>query len=219
MTNPIHLTVSKAGQLMQKEVLPTTRQSYRQAAQVLGRAFADEPVSVAVLKKFSLEGRIRALTNDFSDELLCCIQKGFHPVHVNEDGKIIASALIYPPCAYPLPATSQWLLLLKSFVRNGFYDIRDWMRWLDEVEKIHPQKPHYYLEYIGVEPYFQGKSIGSTIMQHLIRKADEESVGCYLENANPRNLEFYKRFGFQVMEEKEILDLPAWFMWRAPASR
>jgi ribosomal protein S18 acetylase RimI-like enzyme len=56
-------------------------------------------------------------------------------------------------------------------------------------------------------------------MQHLISKADEESVGCYLENANPRNLAFYKRFGFQVIEEKEILDLPSWFMWRAPDIR
>jgi ribosomal protein S18 acetylase RimI-like enzyme len=204
---------------MQKDVLPTTKQSYRQAAQVLGRAFADEPVSVAVFKKFSLEGRIRALTNDFSDELLLCIQKGIHPVQVNEDGKVIASAVIYPPGAYPLSAPSQWLLLLKSFVRNGFYDIRDWMRWLEEVDKIHPHKPHYYLEYIGVEPKLQGKSIGSTIMQHLISKADEESVGCYLENANPRNLAFYKRFGFQVIEEKEILDLPAWFMWREPDVR
>ena len=204
---------------MQKEVLPVTRQSYRQAAQVLGRAFASEPVSVAVLKKLSLERRIRALTNDFSDELLLCIQKGFHPLHVNEDGKVIAAAMIYPPGAYPLPATSQWLLLLKSFVRNGFYDIRDWMRWLDEVEKIHPQKPHYYLEYIGVEPLFQGKSIGSIIMQHLINKADEVSVGCYLENADPRNLSFYKRFGFQVIDEKEILGIPSWFMWRAPDIR
>ena len=70
---------------MQKEVLPTTRQSYLQAAQVLGRAFADEPVSVEVLKKFTLEGRIRALTNDFSDEILLCLQKGY-PLHVSDAG-------------------------------------------------------------------------------------------------------------------------------------
>jgi ribosomal protein S18 acetylase RimI-like enzyme len=203
---------------MQIEVLLTTRQSYRQAAQVLGRAFANEPVSVAVLKKFSEEGRIRALTNDFSDELLLCIQKGY-PIQVNEDGRVIAAAVIYPPGTYPLPGTSQWLLLLKSFVKNGFYDIRDWMRWLDEVDKIHPQKPHYYLEYIGVEPIFQGKSIGSAIMQNLISKADGESVGCYLENAYPRNLAFYQRFGFQVIDEKEILGVPSWFMWRAPENK
>jgi ribosomal protein S18 acetylase RimI-like enzyme len=53
-------------------------------------------------------------------------------------------------------------------------------------------------------------------MQHLINKADEVSVGCYLENANPRNLSFYERFGFQVIDEKEILGIPSWFMWRAP---
>jgi ribosomal protein S18 acetylase RimI-like enzyme len=202
---------------MQKEILPTTRQSYRQAAQVLGRAFADEPVSVEVLKKFTREGRIRALTNDFSDEILLCLQKGY-PLHVSEAGKVIAAAVIYPPGAYPLPGAIQWMLLIKSFIKNGFYDIRDWIRWLDEVEKIHPKKPHYYLEYIGVEPLHQGKSIGSAIMQHLIGKADEECVGCYLENADPNNLAFYKRFAFKVIAEKEILGIPAWFMWRDPDS-
>jgi ribosomal protein S18 acetylase RimI-like enzyme len=200
---------------MQKEVLPTTRQSYLQAAQVLGRAFADEPVSVEVLKKFTLEGRIRALTNDFSDEILICLQKGY-PLHVSDAGKVIAAAVIYQPGAYPLPGVSQWLLLIKSFIKNGFYDIRGWMRWLDEVEKIHPKKPHYYLEYIGVEPLHQGKSIGTAIMQHLIGKADNECMGCYLENANPNNLAFYKRFAFKVIAEKEILGIPAWFMWRDP---
>jgi hypothetical protein len=39
-------------------------------------------------------------------------------------------------------------------------------------------------------------------------------VGCYLENSNPRNLPFYERFGFQAGEQKEIIGLPAWLMWR-----
>jgi hypothetical protein len=43
-------------------------------------------------------------------------------------------------------------------------------------------------------------------------------VGCYLENANPRNTSFYQRFGFQIVSEKEIIGLPAWFMWR-PAQK
>jgi ribosomal protein S18 acetylase RimI-like enzyme len=135
---------------------------------------------------------------------------------MNGDGKVIAVAVIYPPGAYPLTASDQWLLLIKSFLGNGFYNIKGWMQWLEEVDNAHPKEPHYYLEYLGVEPEQQGKAFGSTIVQHLVSKADEERVGCYLENANPRNNSFYQRFGFQVISEKEIIGVPSWFMWRPP---
>jgi ribosomal protein S18 acetylase RimI-like enzyme len=200
---------------MLKEVLPTTRQSYRQAAQVLGKAFVDEPVSVVVYKNFSADRRLRALTHDFAIEVKLCVRKGY-PLQVNEDGKVVASAVIYPPGTYPLTVGDQWMLFIKSFLGNGIYDIRVNTRWLDEIDKMHPVEPHYYLEYLGVEPEQQGKGLGSSILQLLIRKADEERVGCYLENAEPSNVPFYQRFGFQVIAEKEINGIPAWFMWRPP---
>ena len=196
-----------------REVVPTTRQSYHQAAQVLGRAFADEPVSVGVFKNFSRERRIRALTNDFADEIILCLPKGC-PMQINEDGKVVAAAVIYPPGVYPLSDFKQWVLLIKSFVKNGFYDIRRWMKWQDEVQKGHPAVPHYYLAYVGVEPEQQGNGYGSCILQHLVNQADAEGIGCYLENATPRNVPIYEHFGFQVVSEKEITGIPTWFMWR-----
>ncbi len=202
---------------MQKEVLPTTRQTYHQAAQVLARAFVDDPVSVACFRNFSPDRRVSALIVDFTAELLVCVRRGY-PVQVNEDGKVIATAVIYPPGAYPLPVLDQWRLLIKSFLGNGFYDMKPWIRWLDEVDKLHPKEAHYYLEYLGVEPRQQGKANGSAILRHLVNKADEEHVGCYLENANLRNVPFYQRFGFQIMSEKEIIGILSWFMWRPPGN-
>jgi GNAT superfamily N-acetyltransferase len=195
------------------EVLPTTQQTYRQAALVLGKAFEDEPVSVAVYKKFSPAKRVQALTVDFSAELLICIRKGY-PIQINEDGRTVAAAVIYPPGTYPLSVIDEWLILLKSILGNGLYDIRGWLKWLNEVDKNHPAEAHYYLEYLGVEPGYQGKGFGSCILKHLIAKADELGVGCYLENANPRNVPFYQHFGFQIIREKEIIGIPSWFMWR-----
>jgi len=202
---------------MQKEVLPTTRQTYHQAAQVLGIAFEDEPVSVAVYHSFSPERRVQALTVDFSAELSVCIRKGY-PIQINEDGKIVASAVIYPPGAYPLPTIDEWLIVLKSIIGNGLYDIRGWLKWLNEIDKHHPVEAHYYLEYLGVEPGYQGKGFGSAILKHLIDKADELGVGCYLENANPRNITFYQRSGFRIIRELEIIGIPTWFMWRPPGN-
>jgi len=203
---------------MSMVVIPTTRQSYRQAAQVLARAFVDDPVSVASYRNFSPDKRVSALTVDFIAEELLCIRKGC-PLQVNEDGKVIAAAVIYPPEAYPLPVMDQWLLLIKSFLGNGIYDVRPWTRWLAGVDAVHPEEAHYYVEYLGVEPVQQGKAVGSAILQYITNKADEEQVGCYLENANPRNIPFYERSGFQIIDKKEIIGIPTWFMWRPPCDR
>ncbi len=203
---------------MSPQIVPTTRQTYCQAAQVLGKAFADEPVSVVIYRNFTPNRRAQALTVDFSAELVGSLRLGY-PIQVNEDGKVVAAALIYPPDAYPPPRLEQWIFLVKSVLGNGWYDVKSWLKWLIEVDKIHPTEAHYYLEYIGVEPTCQGKGYGSMIMEHLVAKADQEEVGCYLENANPRNIAFYQRFGFKVINEKDIIGFTTWFMWREPACR
>jgi hypothetical protein len=101
----------------------------------------DDPVSVAVYRNFSPEKRVRALTVDFLAEVRLCVRKGY-PLQVNGDGKVTAAAVIYPPGAYPLTVSDQWMLLIRSIVGNGFYDIRGWSKWLEEVEKVHPKEPH-----------------------------------------------------------------------------
>lgn len=198
---------------MPTHIVPTTRQTYRQAALVLGKAFVDEPVSMVVYRTFSAERRIQALAVDFAAEMLVSQHKAY-PIHVEEDGAILAAAIIYPPGSYPLPWISEWKILLKSVFRNGWYDVVSWRKWCEEAGKLHPTEPHYYLPCIGVDPACQGRGLGSVIMTHLASLADEAGVGCYLENANPRNLPFYQHLGFKVVNEKKILGLPNWFMWR-----
>ena len=105
-------------------------------------------------------------------------------------------------------------ITLTSIFGHTRYDLRAWQAWLDEVEQHHPQTPHYYLEYLGVEPALQGQGLGSHLLSELTRRADAAHVGCYLETATPRNLPLYQRFGFQVTAQKEIIGLPAWFLWR-----
>jgi GNAT superfamily N-acetyltransferase len=200
------------------QIRPVTRHSLCQAAQLLGRAFVDEPVSAAVYRNFSPLRRTLALTNDFSAELSVCIQRGY-PLQLEQEGEILAVAGIYPPGTYPLPILDGWLLLARSVFRNGLYDIRNWLRWLAEVEKHHPASAHYYLAYIGVEPAVQGRALGSMLLSHLANRADVERVGCYLECADPRNIPFYQHSGYEILMKKVIIGLPAWFMWRQPNSK
>ncbi len=199
-----------------RNVLPVTRQLCRESARVLGRAFADEPVSKAIYKGFTSEKRIKNLTTDFAAEMEVCIRRGC-PVQIHEDGKMVAAAAIFPPGAYPLPWVEQVRITIGSIFGHDLYDVRPWLNWLAEIDKIHPHEPHFYFEYLGVLPECQGKGYGSAIMQYATAKADEARTACYLETASPEAVPLYRRYGFDVIEEKEIIGVQAWFMWRKPS--
>lgn len=196
-----------------RNVLPVTRQSCRESAEVLGRAFADEPVSQAIYKGLSTEKRIKNLTADFNAEMEVCIRRGC-PLQVSEAGKIVAAAAIYQPGAYPLPWIEQTRITVKSILGHDRYDIRTLLRWLEETEKVHPTEPHFYFEYLGVLPEYQGRGYGSAIMQYANAKADDAHAASYLETASTDAVPMYRRYGFEVMAEKEIIGVHTWFMWR-----
>ncbi len=203
---------------MQPQISLINHQTYKQAAGVLGRAFVNDLVTIAQYRGFLPQRRIRALTIDFEDEILLSMGNGY-PIQVNVGERVVASAIIYPPGKYFFSTYDKWLLLAKSYMKNGFYDMRAWIRWEDQCAKLHPDEPHFYLEYLGVEPDCQGKGYGSLILKHLASRADELGVGCYLENANPLNVPFYQRAGFQIVNEMEVIGIHAWFMWRPPGGK
>ena len=86
------------------------------------------------------------------------------------------------------------------------------------MSKEHPQREHFYGEYLGVVPDCQGQGMGSLITRSMIEMADRQQAGAYLETANPRNVLLYERLGFRTVREKEILGRPMWFMWRDPGA-
>jgi GNAT superfamily N-acetyltransferase len=54
---------------------------------------------------------------------------------------------------------------------------------------------------VGVDPERQGQGVGSAIIREGLALADRESRPCYLETSEPRNLAFYQRLGFVVLQE------------------
>ena len=206
---------------MSNTVLTLEPIRYQEAAGVLARAFQDDPVVVAILKGLAPEERIKILKISFDADLQICGPKGC-PLEAEQENKIAGAAIIHRPGAYPLPASEQIGLLWKVFAKGvmttwALSAFVRWLKWLIAIEKKHPKVPHYYLEFIGIDTPFQGKGLGSQMMQHLVSRADEERVGCYLENGNPRNVPFYRSFSFQITAEEKVIGVPTWFMWRPPA--
>ncbi len=60
--------------------------------------------------------------------------------------------------------------------------------------------PHWYLMVIGVEPGHQGQGHGSRLLGPRLRHLDEMGLPCFLETHQERNIELYRRFGFEVAE-------------------
>jgi ribosomal protein S18 acetylase RimI-like enzyme len=72
----------------------------------------------------------------------------------------------------------------------------------------HPEEPHWYLPMIGVDTFQQNRGIGSSLMREALARCDEDGLPAYLESSNPRNISLYRRFGFEVVGEIRVGDIP-----------
>ena len=72
---------------------------------------------------------------------------------------------------------------------------------IEEMIRYHPEEPHWYLPFIGVDPARQGKGRGSALLRSLLAECDLASLPAYLKSTNPRNQPLYERHGFQVIGE------------------
>jgi len=88
---------------------------------------------------------------------------------------------------------------------------------MDAIHKARVPEPHWYLMIVGVDPELQGHGVGSAIIREGLALADRESQPCYLETSERRNLAFYERLGFVVLEETTLGKggPKAWAMRRA----
>jgi ribosomal protein S18 acetylase RimI-like enzyme len=88
---------------------------------------------------------------------------------------------------------------------------------LEQMGSYHPSEPHWYLPLIGVDPARQGKGHGSALMRRALAQCDRDGRAAYLESANPRNVPFYQRHGFELLGTIQAGSSPPLFpMLRKP---
>jgi ribosomal protein S18 acetylase RimI-like enzyme len=91
------------------------------------------------------------------------------------------------------------------------------VRGLVQVESRHPKPPHWYLAVLGTDPSRQGEGLATRLLGVVLDECDRDEVPAYLETGTERNVAFYTRHGFKVIEELHLpKGPPVWLMWRDP---
>ena len=104
------------------------------------------------------------------------------------------------------------------FGPENFHRLSTFLARMTKMHHAAMPDDHWYLAFIGVEPNRQGRGLGSVLLQSMLARSRHERVACYLETFLERNVPFYHRHGFTVVEEGVLPDsgLAFWTMRCGP---
>ena len=194
-------------------VRPASRSDHGPIAAALAAAFASDPVMGFLLPD---EARRPAqLRRHFAATIPLYAASG--SIWVTED--VTAAALWVAPGAYPFRLREE-LSIARARLEVFGRAPRRGLAALRALDRHHPHDPpHWYLDYLGVEPAGQGRGLGSALLEPLCARCDTERRGAYLNASSPRSRELYARHGFVVRSELRLPfgGPPVWRMWREPA--
>ena len=86
-----------------------------------------------------------------------------------------------------------------------------------ELAAYEPDEPHWYLRQIGVDPAWQGRGLGGTLLAAAFEVIDRAGEAAYLEATTPGSRDLYERHGFRTLAEVSVDGSPPlWPMLREP---
>ena len=175
-----------------------TRDESGAVAEILARAFVDDPV----LATFIAEGprRTRKIARYFALECRLSFA-GYGELWLDDDG--LGSAIWRRPGGYPEPVSAQ-LRMLPRYLLLFPREFMQASRAMSVLARAHPKEPHWYLFAVGVVPEARGQGRGTKLLEPVLSRCDEERVPAYLEASSADNVRLYERLGFAQRGEIEI---------------
>ncbi len=192
---------------MKPEIAPYASSQFETVVQFMAEAFVTNPIHVAAfggekLKQNRLFFEI-GLTHMFTSTSFVA----------RLDGKLCGYMHFgaWPNC---LPKTDEIEAAGDSIFKPLGKSVPRVVQWFSTWSNYDPPEPHLHLAPIGVAPEVQGKGVGTAMMNYYCETIDREGVGGYLETDRPENVNFYRKFGFEVQREESLIGTPIWYMWR-----
>ncbi len=165
---------------------------------ILTRAFQDnQSVNYLIPSDSKRLNRIRALM-DYSFETC----KLFGKVYLSEDKQ--GCALVSFPERKKTTLKSLWLEVKLILNGIGLGNISKAIIREKEISKNYPDKPIYYLWFIGVLPESQNKGVGTFMMEELLAESQRMDRPVYLETSTLKNIPWYRKFGLDVYNQLDF---------------
>lgn len=180
------------------------------AALVAARAMRDNPLQIVAIGQ-DPERRLRLMHRGFARLLRL---DGRATVGAWDRDRLVGVAATAEP-GHCQPSTRERLRLAPTFLIAGRAAPR-LGRWMSAWAKYDPAEPHSHLGPVGVDPELQGRGVGSMLLAEYCQRLDQRRMLSYLETDKPENVRLYKRFGYLVTAEAEVLGVTSWFMTREP---
>lgn len=183
-------------------------EEHRSVCDVLGRAFADDPVAEYL---FPDPATRAARYARFAAIAIAAFSRSCVVMTEPE----LRSGAIWQSPAHTRLGLGQQLRLLASLVgltRSGFGRAA---RMGELMSRHHPREPHWYLAVLGTDPSAQRTGLASAVLQPILDRCDREQLPAYLESSKAANIPFYNKHGFEVVDELRIPGGPSlWPMIR-----
>lgn len=184
------------------------------ATDVLARAFAGNPLHLALFSGDDTDRfRQRKLLFATSLQFLNLGER----VVLEEEGRVVGFAhwISHPGCR-PSPDAMEKAgpRLAEGLDGDALSRVITWRRAWGERD---PDQPHSHFGPLAVHPDEQGKGLGRRLLEHYCDVVDGSRETSYLETERPENLPLYRKAGFEVTAESEVLGVQSWFMTRLPS--
>lgn len=170
---------------------------------VLAEAFRDDPVISWVVRddEERESARLAFFTGYAAEEF----EHGRRVQVAERQGEVQAAALWTDPPGGVASLTLGGIHQLWGLRQiTGVRRFPRFIKLIRATESRYPKFPHYYLGAIGAAERARGAGIGGALLRATLTECDAAGMPAYLESSNPRNLSFYWRHGFRVLEELSL---------------
>lgn len=203
---------------VQPEISPLDPARIRAAADMLVRAFDDGPIMRYLMPREPV--RARGMRRFFRAGITDALPFG-EVWAATLGGAVVGAGVWLPPGGFP-PSNARKIRQVATVVPAGLLApaslVRS-VRYQRPIERAHPHHAdHWYLAILGVDPAHQGRGVGSQLLTEVLPRADASGLPVYLETDKERNLAFYARHRFELVDTLHPAadGPPTWTMWRDP---
>jgi len=179
------------------------------AAEVLGRAFYDDPLTLYAYSEGEREIDSMRYFVQFPLRYGLRYGEGYAPT-----SEIEGVALWLPSNKYPitfwrmLRASSLWSMfkIMRKIGSGRLKRMAYIGKQIDEAHKRLAPFKHVYLQMLGVDSEHQGKGYASKLLRSMFERLDEQNIPCYLDTLTEKNTAMYEHLDFKMLEKQDVTD-------------